>query len=51
MAHASEITYFLAPYINSYKRFQAGNSDDEYLGLFDRGVPMLAEKAREIAHS
>jgi len=22
--HASEITYFLAPYINSYKRFQAG---------------------------
>jgi aminoglycoside phosphotransferase (APT) family kinase protein len=33
------------------KRFQAGNSDDEYLGLFDRGVPMLAEKAREIAHS
>ena len=35
----------------NYKRFQAGNSDDEYLGLFDRGVPMLAEKAREIAHS
>jgi aminoglycoside phosphotransferase (APT) family kinase protein len=34
----------------NYKRFQAGNSDDEYLGLFDRGVPMLAEKAREIAH-
>jgi aminoglycoside phosphotransferase (APT) family kinase protein len=33
------------------KRFQAGNSDDEYLGLFDRGVPMLADKAREIAHS
>jgi glutamine synthetase len=24
LAHASEITYFLAPYINSYKRFQAG---------------------------
>ena len=24
IAHASEITYFLAPYINSYKRFQAG---------------------------
>ncbi len=22
--HASEVTYFLAPYINSYKRFQAG---------------------------
>ena len=35
----------------NFKRFQAGNSDDEYLGLFDRGVPMLAEKAREIAHS
>jgi aminoglycoside phosphotransferase (APT) family kinase protein len=35
----------------NYKRFQSGNSDDEYLGLFDRGVPMLAEKAREIAHS
>jgi aminoglycoside phosphotransferase (APT) family kinase protein len=35
----------------NYKRFQAGNSDDEYLGLFGRGVPMLAEKAREIAHS
>ena len=33
------------------KRFQAGNSDDQYLALFDRGVPMLAEKAREIAHS
>ena len=24
LTHASEITYFLAPYINSYKRFQAG---------------------------
>ena len=24
IAHAREITYFLAPYINSYKRFQAG---------------------------
>jgi aminoglycoside phosphotransferase (APT) family kinase protein len=35
----------------NYKRFQQGNSDDEYLGLFDRGVPMLAEKAHEIAHS
>ena len=35
----------------NYKRFQSGNSDDEYLGLFDKGVPMLAEKAREIAHS
>jgi aminoglycoside phosphotransferase (APT) family kinase protein len=35
----------------NYKRFQAGGSDDQYLALFDRGVPMLAEKAREIAHS
>ena len=33
----------------NYKRFQSGSSDDEYLGLFDRGVPMLAAKAREIA--
>jgi glutamine synthetase len=24
LAHADEITYFLAPYINSYKRFQVG---------------------------
>ncbi|HEY7749711.1 MAG TPA: glutamine synthetase family protein [Aestuariivirgaceae bacterium] len=24
LAHAEEITYFLAPYINSYKRFQVG---------------------------
>jgi glutamine synthetase len=24
LAYAQEITYFLAPYINSYKRFQAG---------------------------
>ncbi|HLI12110.1 MAG TPA: glutamine synthetase family protein [Alphaproteobacteria bacterium] len=24
LAHAHDITYFLAPYINSYKRFQAG---------------------------
>jgi aminoglycoside phosphotransferase (APT) family kinase protein len=35
----------------NYKRFQSGGSDDQYLALFDRGVPMLAEKAREIAHS
>ena len=27
----------------------AGASDDQYLGLFDEGVPALAEKAREIA--
>jgi aminoglycoside phosphotransferase (APT) family kinase protein len=35
----------------NYKRFLAGASDDAYLGLFDEGVPALAEKAREIAHS
>jgi aminoglycoside phosphotransferase (APT) family kinase protein len=35
----------------NFKRFQAGGSDDQYLAMFDRGVPMLAEKAREIAHS
>ena len=33
----------------NYKRFQAGNSDDQYLAAFDRGVPLLAEKAHEIA--
>jgi len=33
----------------NYKRFQSGSTDDQYLALFDRGVPMLAEKAREIA--
>ncbi len=35
----------------NYKRFVAGTSDDEYLSFFDEGVPMLAEKAREIALS
>ena len=33
----------------NYKRFLAGSTDDSYLGLFDEGVPALAEKAREIA--
>jgi len=33
------------------KRFQAGASDDEYLGLFVEGVPALAEAARQVAHS
>jgi aminoglycoside phosphotransferase (APT) family kinase protein len=33
----------------NYKRFTMGNSDDEYLALFDEGVPALAEKAREVA--
>ncbi len=35
----------------NYRRFVMGNSDDEYLALFDRGVPELAEKAREVAHA
>jgi aminoglycoside phosphotransferase (APT) family kinase protein len=33
----------------NYKRFTMGATDDEYLALFDEGVPMLAEKARETA--
>ena len=32
----------------NYKRFTMGTSDDPYLGLFDRGVPALAEKARQV---
>jgi aminoglycoside phosphotransferase (APT) family kinase protein len=35
----------------NYKRFSMGHSDDPYLGLFDTGVPALAEKAREIAYA
>jgi aminoglycoside phosphotransferase (APT) family kinase protein len=35
----------------NYKRFTLGASDDQYLALFDEGVPALAEAAREIAHS
>jgi aminoglycoside phosphotransferase (APT) family kinase protein len=35
----------------NYKRFTMGNSDDQYLALFDEGVPALAEKAREVALS
>jgi aminoglycoside phosphotransferase (APT) family kinase protein len=35
----------------NYKRFTAGSTDDAYLGLFDKGVPLLAEKARRVAHS
>jgi aminoglycoside phosphotransferase (APT) family kinase protein len=35
----------------NFKRFTMGNSDDEYLALFDEGVPALAEKAREVALS
>jgi aminoglycoside phosphotransferase (APT) family kinase protein len=33
----------------NYKRFLAGASDDDFLAVFDEGVPALAEKAREIA--
>lgn len=35
----------------NYRRFLAGNSDDPFLGLMDRGVPQLAEKAWEAAHA
>ena len=35
----------------NYKRFQAGASDDEYLGLFVEGVPALAEAALQISRS
>jgi aminoglycoside phosphotransferase (APT) family kinase protein len=35
----------------NYKRFSQGMSDDEYLGLFDEGVPALAEAAWEIANA
>ena len=33
------------------KRFLAGSTDDAYLGLFDEGVPALADKAHEVALS
>jgi len=32
----------------NYKRFLSGSVDDEYLGVFDEGVPMLAETALDI---
>ncbi len=35
----------------NYKRFLAGASDDDFLAVFDEGVPALAEKAREIARA
>jgi aminoglycoside phosphotransferase (APT) family kinase protein len=35
----------------NYKRYTLGASDDEYLALFDEGVPALAEKARDVARS
>jgi aminoglycoside phosphotransferase (APT) family kinase protein len=35
----------------NYKAFVAGATDDEYLAMFDEGVPALAEKAWEIARA
>jgi aminoglycoside phosphotransferase (APT) family kinase protein len=35
----------------NYKRWLAGTTDDEHLGLFDDGVPALAEAAWAVAHS
>jgi aminoglycoside phosphotransferase (APT) family kinase protein len=35
----------------NYKRFTLGASDDQYLAIFDEGVPALAQKAREVALS
>jgi len=35
----------------NYKRFKSGASDDEFLGLFDEGVPALAETALQISRS
>ena len=35
----------------NFKRFSMGASDDAYLAAFDQGVPALAEKARQVAHS
>jgi aminoglycoside phosphotransferase (APT) family kinase protein len=35
----------------NYKRFSQGMSDDEYLGMFDKGVPALAEAAWEVANT
>jgi aminoglycoside phosphotransferase (APT) family kinase protein len=35
----------------NYKRAVMGNSDDPYLKLFDKGVPLLAEAAKRITQS
>jgi aminoglycoside phosphotransferase (APT) family kinase protein len=35
----------------NYKRWLAGTTDDSHLGLFDEGVPALAEAAWEVASS
>jgi hypothetical protein len=35
----------------NYKAYVEGRTDDEYLALFDKGVPALAEQARQIAET
>jgi aminoglycoside phosphotransferase (APT) family kinase protein len=35
----------------NYKAYVEGRSDDEYLAMFDEGVPALAEQARQIART
>jgi aminoglycoside phosphotransferase (APT) family kinase protein len=35
----------------NYKAYVEGRSDDEYLAMFDEGVPALAEQARQIAQT
>jgi aminoglycoside phosphotransferase (APT) family kinase protein len=35
----------------NFKRFKAGNSDDQYLAAFDEGVPALADAAWDAAHA
>jgi aminoglycoside phosphotransferase (APT) family kinase protein len=35
----------------NYKAYAEGRNDDEYLGLFEEGVPALAEQARAIAQT
>jgi aminoglycoside phosphotransferase (APT) family kinase protein len=35
----------------NYKRFLAGASDDDFMAVFDEGVPALAEKACEVARA
>ena len=35
----------------NYRRYTAGLTDDPYLAHFDEGVPALAEKALELAHT
>jgi aminoglycoside phosphotransferase (APT) family kinase protein len=35
----------------NYKAYVEGRSDDQYLAMFDEGVPALAEQARQIART